>query len=60
MGCSKANHRKPSGSRRGKKKKIGLFTGKVTWAVFVLTGIQFIVFIVEIVRNGMFLSLIPT
>lgn len=52
---SRAGKRRPSGRTRGKKKKQGLFTGRVTWAVFVLTGVQLVIFIVEIVRNGMFL-----
>jgi hypothetical protein len=37
-----------------KKKEQGWFRGKITWAVFFLTLVQFTVFIVEIVRNGMF------
>lgn len=49
----RAARRRPSGRSRGKKKKEGLFTGRVTWAVFVLTGVQLVMFIVEIVRNGM-------
>lgn len=49
----RAAKRRPSGRSRGKKKKEGLFTGRVTWAVFVLTGVQLVMFIVEIVRNGM-------
>jgi hypothetical protein len=36
------------------KKKQGWFTGKITWAVFFLSTVQFIVFVVEIVRNGLF------
>lgn len=51
----RAGKRRPSGRSRSKKKKEGLFTGRVTWAVFILTGVQFIMFIVEIVRNGNFL-----
>ncbi|QDS76185.1 hypothetical protein FKW77_008116 [Venturia effusa] len=48
----KAARRRPSGRSRGKKKKEGLFTGRITWAVFVLTGVQLVMFIVEIVRNA--------
>ncbi|TID18514.1 gb [Venturia nashicola] len=46
-----ANHR-PSSRSRGRKKRQGLFTGRATWAVFVLTGVQLIMFIVEIVINA--------
>ena len=34
------------------KQDDGWFTGKITWVVFVLTIIQLIVFIAEIIKNG--------
>jgi hypothetical protein len=46
----RSDKRRPSTRR---KKEQGWFRGKITWAVFVLTLVQFTVFIVEIVRNGM-------
>ncbi|KAF2424895.1 rhomboid-domain-containing protein [Tothia fuscella] len=45
--------RRNSRSRRGeRRKKDGWFRGKITWAVFFLTLVQLIVFIVELVRNA--------
>jgi hypothetical protein len=44
--------RRPSGRGRQKRKKNGLFTGKITWAVYTLTLVQLIVFIYEITHNG--------
>jgi hypothetical protein len=34
------------------RRKKGWFTGGITWAVFLLSSIQLIVFIVELVKNG--------
>lgn len=38
--------------RRRRHAKQGWFTGKITWVVFVLTVIQLIVFLAEIIKNG--------
>jgi hypothetical protein len=53
--------RRGDGKRRGvKRKEQGWFRGRITWAVFFLTLVQFTVFVVEIVRNGALLfSLAP-
>jgi len=39
-------------NRTRRRKEQGWFRGRITWAVFLLTLVQLIVFIVEIVRNG--------
>jgi hypothetical protein len=39
-------------SRHQSKPKQGWFKGKITWAVYFLTCVQLIIFIVELVRNG--------
>jgi hypothetical protein len=46
-------------SSRKKQKEQGWFRGRITWAVYFLTTVQFVVFIVEIVRNGMLPFLTP-
>jgi hypothetical protein len=38
--------------QRARERRQGWFHGQITWVVYVLTVIQLIVFIVEIVRNG--------
>jgi hypothetical protein len=38
--------------RREQEKRQGWFHGQITWVVYILTVVQLIVFIVEIVRNG--------
>ena len=46
----------PSRSRKKKRRrrhaKQGWFTGRITWVVFVLTVVQLIVFLAEIIKNG--------
>lgn len=48
------------GRRRGGRNntKKGWFSGRITWVCYILTLIQLVVFIVEIVKNGMLLSAI--
>lgn len=38
--------------RRREEQKQGWFKGKITWVVYVLSVVQFIVFIAELIRNG--------
>jgi hypothetical protein len=48
-------HQFPNNDRKTDKrstKKDGWFRGKITWAVFVLTVVQIVVFIAEIIKNG--------
>lgn len=47
---------KPKHRRQQSKSKDGWFRGQITWVVYVLTTIQLCVFIVEIIKNGEFLS----
>ncbi|KAF2867631.1 rhomboid family membrane protein-like protein [Massariosphaeria phaeospora] len=35
------------------KKKKGWFSGRVTWFVYIMTTVQIVVFIAELIRNGM-------
>ncbi|TKA73074.1 hypothetical protein B0A49_02157 [Cryomyces minteri] len=44
--------RKATKRHRKRKGKEGWFTGKVTWVVYVLTLVQIVVFIVEIIKNS--------
>ncbi|EDU42987.1 GlpG membrane protein [Pyrenophora tritici-repentis] len=39
-------------ARKKSKKKKGLFSGRVTWVVYILTAVQVGVFIGELVKNG--------
>lgn len=43
-----------------KPKKKGFFSGKTPWVTYVLTLIQSIVFLVELIKNGMPPSILPT
>lgn len=47
-----ADPRKQRRKRRRRQKKDGWFTGKITWVVFVLTVVQLVVFLAEIIKNG--------
>ena len=38
--------------KRRRKMKEGWFKGKITWVVYVLTAVQLVVFIAEIIKNG--------
>lgn len=42
----------PRGARASGGKKNGWFSGQITWVCYILTLIQIIVFIVEIIKNG--------
>jgi hypothetical protein len=42
----------PARRRSRKKKKKGLFSGRVTWVVYILTAVQLGVFIGELIKNG--------
>jgi len=39
--------------RRKQRRRQGRFKGKISWVVWILTTVQIIVFIVELIRNGM-------
>ncbi|KAI4688140.1 uncharacterized protein J4E84_005068 [Alternaria hordeiaustralica] len=39
--------------RRKSKKKKGMFSGRVTWVVYILTAVQVGVFVGELIKNGM-------
>ncbi len=45
--------KRKKGRRREPPPKEGWFRGKITWVVFVLTAIQLVVFLAEIIKNGM-------
>lgn len=42
----------PARKRSKKNKKKGLFSGRVTWVVYLLTTVQFGVFVGELIKNG--------
>lgn len=44
----------PRRKKRTPASKDGWFKGKITWVVYVLTFVQLVVFIAEIIRNGRF------
>ncbi|RDI83332.1 hypothetical protein Vi05172_g6728 [Venturia inaequalis] len=48
----RAGRRRPGGRSRGKEKKESLSIGRVTWAVYVLTGVQLVMFLVEILTGS--------
>ncbi|KAI6820285.1 rhomboid-domain-containing protein [Hortaea werneckii] len=38
--------------RRGDKEKSGWFSGKITWVVYILSAIELVVFLAEIIKNA--------